>query len=198
MAKRGFSAFRTTCTAGHRFCGIGFFRVSLRAFAECRRGAAGIEFAFVASILCLLMLNVFDVANYIYKRMQVENAAQMGAQAAWKACDPTKLPATKHCTGLETAITAAVQSTSLGNGIVLQPGALSEGYFCLDSTGTLQPVGTLDARPVDCSATSLPNAQPGNYLTVSVTYSYRPVFSDITVARFFGTPIQSTSRMRLL
>jgi hypothetical protein len=144
------------------------------------------------------MLNALDVADYIYRRMQVENAAQMGAQAAWKTCDPTKLPATKFCSGLGAAIVAAVQSTSLGNGVALTPGSLSEGYFCLDLTGALQPVGTLDTRPVDCTATSMPNSQPGNYIRISVTYSYRPLFSDLTVARFFETPIQSTSYMRLL
>jgi len=152
----------------------------------------------VAGTLCFVMLNALDVADYIYRRMQVENAAQMGAQAAWKACDPTKLPATKLCSGLGAAIAAAVQSTSLGAGVALKLGALSEVFFCLDLTGALQPVGTLDARPVDCSATSRPNSQPGNYIRISVTYSYRPLFSDLTVARFFATPIQSSSTMRLL
>ena len=33
----------------------------------------------------------------------------------------------------------------------------------------------------------MPNLQPGNYIMVSVTYSYRSMFSDLTVARFFGT-----------
>ncbi|KFG70790.1 TadE family protein [Microvirga sp. BSC39] len=159
---------------------------------------AGTEFALVAGALCLIMLNAFDVANYIYKRMQVENAAQMGAQAAWKTCDPTKLPATKLCVGLGASVTAAAQGTSLGNGVTLPPGFLSEGYFCLDVSGALKPVGTLDARPVDCSATAMPHLQPGNYISVSVTYSYKPVFADLTVARFFGTTIQSTSYMRLL
>ncbi|WP_246812096.1 TadE/TadG family type IV pilus assembly protein [Microvirga sp.] len=177
---------------------MGSRRASLRDFVECHRGAAGIEFALVASTLCLLVLNIFDVANYIYTRMQVENAAQMGAQAAWKTCDPTTLPATKLCAGLGTAVTAAVQSTSLGNTVSLQSGALSEGYYCLNPSGDLQPVGTLDARPVDCSATSMPNLQPGNYIKVSVTYSYRPLFSGLTVARFLETPVQSTSYMRLL
>jgi Flp pilus assembly protein TadG len=159
---------------------------------------AGIEFALVAGALCLIMLNAFDIANYIHKRMQVENAAQMGAQAAWKTCDPTKLPATKLCEGLNAAVTAAVQSTSLGHGVTLESGSLSEGYFCLDLSGALKPAGTLNVRPVDCSATAMPHLQPGNYIRVSVTYSYTPIFSDLTVARFFGTLIQGTSYMRLL
>jgi len=162
------------------------------------QGASGIEFALVAMTFCLVMLNAVDVAHYIYTRMQVENAAQMGAQAAWKSCDPTKLPATKACPELAAAIAAAVQSTSLGAGVGLQSGFPSEGYFCLDTAGALQPVGSLSSRPVDCSATGMPNLQPGNYIEIGVTYSYRPLFSDLTVARFFSTPITKIAHMRLL
>jgi Flp pilus assembly protein TadG len=198
VVKRSFAILWTACTAGSLVCGMPVRCASLRMFMQCHAGVAGIEFALVAGTLCLLMLNALDVADYIYRRMQVENAAQMGAQAAWKACDPTKLPATKLCSGLGAAVTAAVQGTSLGSSVSVPSGALSEDYYCLDSAGVLQPVGALDARPVDCSATSMPTAQPGNYIRISVTYSYRPLFSDLTVARFFDTPIQSTSYMRLL
>jgi Flp pilus assembly protein TadG len=193
-----FSLPSTVCTSHRRVRGTEFWRTLLQAYKGCHAGTAGIEFALVAGTLCLIMLNAFDLANYIYKRMQVENAAQMGAQAAWKTCDPTMLPATKLCAGLNAAVTAAVQSTSLGQGVTLEPGSLSEGYLCLDLSGSLKPVGTLNVRPVDCSATSMPNLQPGNYIIVSVTYSYTSIFSDLTVTRFFGTSIQSTSYMRLL
>jgi Flp pilus assembly pilin Flp len=162
------------------------------------RGVAGIEFAIVVGSLCLIMMNAVDVAHYIFTRMQVENAAQMGAQAAWKSCDPVKLPAVKACTGLAKAITAAVQSTSLSNGVQLQPGSPSEGYFCLESSGALKPVGSLTSRPVNCSMTGMPNLQPGDYIAVSVTFAYRPLFDDLTVARFFTTPITQTAHMRLL
>ncbi|WP_407666808.1 TadE/TadG family type IV pilus assembly protein [Microvirga roseola] len=170
----------------------------LLAFARNHAGAAGIEFALIASALCIIILNGVAIAHYIYTRMQVENAAQMGTQAAWKACDPTELPATTLCPGLGTAIVAAVQSTSLGASVTLQAGSPSEGYFCLDASGALHAVGSLVARPVDCSATGMPNLQPGDYISVTVTYPYRPLFADLTVARFFATPINKTSLMRLL
>ena len=63
------------------------------------RGASALEFAIFAGILAFGLLNTADISIYIYKRMQVENATEMAAQAAWKACDPSKgyLPATLSC-----------------------------------------------------------------------------------------------------
>ena len=49
------------------------------------RGASALEFAIFAGILAFGLLNTADVSIYIYKRMQVENATEMAAQAAWKA-----------------------------------------------------------------------------------------------------------------
>ena len=54
------------------------------------RGASALEFAIFAGILAFGLLNTADVSIYIYKRMQVENATEMAAQAAWKACNPSE------------------------------------------------------------------------------------------------------------
>ncbi len=59
-----------------------------------QRGVAAIEFGFFAIFLSLALVNVTDVSIYIYQRMQAENATQVAAQAAWKACDLSQLPAT--------------------------------------------------------------------------------------------------------
>ena len=58
-----------------------------------RRGVAAIEFAIFAGLLSFATLNVAEVSIYIYQRMEVENATEMAAQAAWKNCDLTQLPA---------------------------------------------------------------------------------------------------------
>jgi Flp pilus assembly protein TadG len=58
-----------------------------------RRGVAATEFGFFAIFLSAALANVTDVSIYIYQRMQVENAAEIAAQAALKTCS-TKLPAT--------------------------------------------------------------------------------------------------------
>src|SRR3979411_576897 len=74
-----------------------------RALKELRkdcRGVAAIEFAFLAGFLSLAVVNVSDIGIYLYKRMEVENAALMGTMSALKACDPNHLPATIRCPGL--------------------------------------------------------------------------------------------------
>src|SRR5712692_9767230 len=65
-----------------------------KAMSTDQSGVAAIEFGVFALLLFLALANVVDVTMYIYQRMQAENATQVAAQAAWKACDLPKLPAT--------------------------------------------------------------------------------------------------------
>ena len=68
--------------------------------------------------------------------MQVENAAQMGIMSALSTCAMTQIPATvgSNCSGLSAAVTTAIQSTSLGTAVT---GAISEGYYCMNSSNVL-------------------------------------------------------------
>jgi Flp pilus assembly protein TadG len=162
-----------------------------------KRGIAAVEFAIFASILSIAVLNVVDVSIYIYQRMQVENATQMGAQTAWKTCDTNHLPATTNCTGLTTAVQRAVQSTSLGTLVTLQSGSPSEGYYCVNSSNSLQYVSSVSSKPSDCSAAGMSSLQPGDYIQVSTTFTYAPLFGSLSVASQFTTPITRTALMRL-
>jgi len=163
-----------------------------------KRATSAIEFSFFASLLALALINVVDVSTYVYQRMEVQNATEMGAQAAFKACDINYLPATKKCSGLNNAVTAAVQSTSLGTKVTLQSGFPSEGYYCLDSSGALQYVGSVSqAKPVDCSAVSMPTLIPHDYIQVKTTFTYQPLFSSVAVTSLLTTPMTSTSWMRM-
>ena len=164
------------------------------------RGASALEFAIFAGILAFGLLNTADISIYIYKRMQVENATEMAAQAAWKACDPSKgyLPATLSCPNLTTVITQAAQSTALGNQVTIATGSPQEGFYCLNDTGALQLIANASLNPpVDCSSTGLPGQQPGDYIKVTTSFSYAPMFPGVTVAGVFPTPIMKTSMMRL-
>src|SRR2546430_4121511 len=125
--------------------------------------SAGIEFAGTAGLLSIGLLNAVDVGYYMYSRMEVENAAQVGAQAAWKTCTQGVLPATQNCSGLNGAVTAAIHSTSLGAAVGLASGYPSEGYYCVSSSNALQSVGSLSSRPSNCSAAGDTNATPGDY-----------------------------------
>ena len=170
-----------------------------RYFSSDERGTSAIEFAFFASILSFAILNVADISIYLYKRMQVEDATQMGAQAAWKACDPSKnqLPATTNCPSLTTAITNAIHSTSLSTAVSLQAGSPAEGYYCVNSSGQLQYVSSVSSKPADCTVAGVPSNMPGDYIIVTASYAYAPIFHGVSVAAAFPTPIVRTSMMRL-
>src|SRR5689334_4818626 len=100
------------CTAGK------FLRIVAGRYWADRSGAAAAEFALVLTLLAIPVLNVVDLALYAWDKMQLDNAAQMAARAAWVTCDSgTKLPALTNCTNLATAAAAAAHSSSLGSSV---------------------------------------------------------------------------------
>jgi Flp pilus assembly protein TadG len=149
--------------------------------------------------LILGVFNAIDVGVYAYKRMQVANAAQVAAQAAWTTCSDTStmLPATVNCSGLNNAVTAAIQSTALGSAVSLASGYPAEGYYCVGPSGSLQSVGNVSNKPANCSAAGNPNTSPGDYIQVSVTYPYTPLFPVSVMGALNSTSISMTSWMRL-
>lgn len=161
------------------------------------RGMAAVEFSLFAGILSLAVINAVDLSTYVYKRMELENATQMGAQAVWKACDTNHLPATTSCSGLTAAVTNAVQSTSLGSHVSLPSGSPSEGYYCLNSANALQYVSDVAKKPSNCAAAGMPNLQPADYIKVQTTFAYAPIFPGISITSAFVTPINKTAMMRL-
>ena len=171
----------------------------LTQFREDTRGAAAVEFALCSMMLVVGLMNAVDVGYYGYTRMQVESAAQVGAQMAWKTCSSNSmLPATQNCSGLTTAITAAVQSTSLGTAVTLASGYPTEGYYCANSSNQLVSVGSLSSRPANCSSQSQSGTTPGDYIQVQVTYQYKSMFPGITIINSVApTTISKTTWMRL-
>ncbi len=162
-----------------------------------QRGVAAIEFGFFSIFLSLALVNVADVSIYIYQRMQAENATQVAAQAAWKACDLSHLPATTNCAGLATAIQNALGSTSLGTRVSLISGSPAEGYYCVNASNALQYVSDVSSKPADCTAAGMPSLQPGDYIQVQTTFPYAPLFPGLSVTGTFATPINRTAIMRL-
>jgi Flp pilus assembly protein TadG len=182
----------------------------LRLFGADARAVAGIEFALTGAVLVLGLLNAVDLGYYAYRRMEVENAAEMGAQAAWKNCNDLNrnlLPATQNCTkangastDLNSAITSAIQSTSLGTAVSLASGYPAEDYRCANASNVLQSVGPVSSPPpANCSAAGNPSGTPGDYLQVGVTCPYQSLFPGlISVMSVSGiTSITKTSWMRL-
>ena len=146
------------------------------------RANIAIEFALLAPILIILLMNIMDFSRLIWARMEVDNAARMGAQAAFKSCSTGTLPAKTNCSALNTVVTTAAQSTSLGTSVSLASGSPSENYYCVSGT-TLTNVGSYSSTPPsNCSAYGNASVSPGDYIEVDVTYSYSPVFSGVTLA----------------
>jgi Flp pilus assembly protein TadG len=144
-------------------------------------GNVVLEFAFVAPVLIVLIVNILDFSRLIWAQMEVEYSAQMGAQAAYKSCSTGALPAKTNCASLSRAVTTAVQSTSLGSAVALASGYPTETYYCI-SGSTLQSVGDYTSpRPSDCSAAGNSAAKPGDYIEVNVDYAYSPIFVGLSL-----------------
>jgi hypothetical protein len=177
-------------------------------FLRDTRGAAAAEFVLWLGVLVVPVLSAVDLGVYAFQRMQLDSAGQAAAQAAWHLCDSSaKLPATKNCAGLTTAVSAAAQSSSLGAGVSVASGSPLEGYFCTSTTQALLPAGsgmtwtvgqTPPAKPANCSAVvSGSKTAPGDYIQVTVSYNYAPVFPAVSVASLLATPITRTAWVRL-
>jgi Flp pilus assembly protein TadG len=172
----------------------------IKAISADQRGVAAIEFGIFAPLLFLALVNVVDITIYLYQRMQVQNATEVAAQAAWKTCDLTVLPLTTDCSTLAasvTAVTNALHSTSLGTAVSLVSGSPSVGYYCVNSSNALQYVSAISSKPADCTAAGTPSLQPGYYIQVQTTFTYAPIFPGMSISGTFPTPINSASLMRL-
>jgi Flp pilus assembly protein TadG len=167
-------------------------------FRDDARGAAAVEFALVALFLVGGLINAAEVGRYEYQLLQVENAAEVGAQTAWTVCLATMVPATANCTGLNAALTTAIQSTNLGAAVTLASGYPAEGYYCINtSTNALQLVGGVTSKPANCSAAGNASIGPGDYIQVGVSFTYTPLFTGMTVMGSSSQSIFRTSWMRL-
>jgi Flp pilus assembly protein TadG len=174
------------------------FRSHGSAFVRDDRGAATIEVALTSLFMVYSVMNVTDLSIYAYARMQVQNAAQMGAQAAYETCGSNDVPATSKCTGLSAAVTRGVQSTSLGTSVTLVSGSPAEGYYCINSSNVLQYMSSYTSRPVDCSGAGTPSLKPADYIKVDTQYTFSPIFpNNTTVGSLLNTQVTGTAIIRM-
>ncbi len=117
------------------------------------RGAAAAEFAIVLLFLILPLINIVDLAVYGYSAMQLESAAQMGAEAIWSDCNsrnnavnllPATIPA-NHCPFI-THATVAIHDTALGANVSFATGSPSGGFYCATTAGGLTAVTSSTAN----------------------------------------------------
>jgi len=166
--------------------------------ARDKRGLAAIEFALIGGFLIFGLFNMIDFGRYLYAKMEVQNAAQMGVQLVWNTCNTPNLPATTACANESVALTTGVQSTSLGSAVTVVSGYPTEGWYCVNGSGALVSVAAISsAKPADCTAAGVPANQPADYFVVRTTYTYAPLFTAFSVANVLPTPITSTNYMRM-
>jgi Flp pilus assembly protein TadG len=137
-------------------------------------GIAAVEFAFVAPVLVILIVCTADLGLGLYRKMQVQNAAQAGAQyAAVHGFDSS-------------SISAAVTGATSFSAISASP-TPSQFCGCPSSTGVTS---------TSCSSTCSGGASPGTYVTVSATGSYTTLISYPGIPSTFTFTAQPTVRIQ--
>jgi Flp pilus assembly protein TadG len=139
-----------------------------------KSGAAAIEFAFMIPLLTLMVVSVSDIGLAVYRKMQVEDAAQAGAQYAIVHGFDTS--------GISSAVTSATNSTA----ITASP---SPVQFCGCPTST-------GVSSVSCGTVCTGGAQAGTYATVSAQATYYTLINYQIVAATYTYNAQSTARLQ--
>jgi Flp pilus assembly protein TadG len=171
---------------------MGSIRGFLRVYARGTRGAAAAEFALIVTVVSVPLLNIIDLGTYVYSKMEMQNATQIGGQEAWLLGTTCTLPLTTgSCSGTYSgSITTAVHGGSLGTHVTVS--SINEVYGCVNASGNLVFTALSGGQPT-CSDDSL----AGDYVQVTGSYTYSPMFTGISVVGLLTTPITSTSTMRI-
>ena len=137
-------------------------------------GAAAVEFGFLIPIFGLMIISVTDIGLSAYRKMQVEVAAQAGAQYAMVY-------------GFDaSAISTAVTSASSATTVTATP---SPTKYCGCSTGS-------SISTVSCGTTCPGGAIAGTYTTVSAQGSYSTILDYGVAPSTYTLSAQSTVRLQ--
>ena len=141
---------------------------------DCVQGIAAIEFAFIVPVLLIMSIATFDLGEGAYRDMQVQNAAQAGAEYA-----------IAH--GFDaTSISNAVKSATSFAGIGVSP-APNQFCGCASSTGI---------SSVSCNSKCPNGLGPGTYVTVSTQGTYTTIIPYPMMPSSFTFKAQSTARIQ--
>jgi Flp pilus assembly protein TadG len=151
----------------------------LRRFVAIRtdtQGVAATELAIIAPVLALMMICTADLGLGIFHKMQVQNAAQAGAQyAALYGFNAS-------------SISNAVLSATGATGITASPEP-SKFCGCPTSTGISTTTCSTDAT---CSAGTI----PATYVKVSAQTTYNALLPYPLIPRSFTFTAQSTVKIQ--
>lgn len=174
-----------------------------RSFLRDCRGAIAAETALVSGFLVVLIAQVLDFGWFAYCSVQVRMAAQAAAAESAVVCTQDfMLPATVNCgSGLKSKMQTAANEVSIGGAITIADADLKEAYYCPDpdSNNALVKVGevTDDPKPADCTAVGSPKDTPGDFVHVTVTYTFTPLFPGLSAISYSGNTMKSEGWMRV-
>jgi Flp pilus assembly protein TadG len=137
------------------------------------RGVAAVELALLSPVLIFTLVATFDIGMGLYREMQVQNAAQAGAQYA-----------IFH--GFSSSLASAVTSATTFSGISASP-APSKFCGCPTNTGV---------TVADCSLPCSGGMSPGTYVTVSSQGVYNTILPYPMIPSSFTLTAQSTVRIQ--
>ncbi|WP_247277589.1 MULTISPECIES: TadE/TadG family type IV pilus assembly protein [unclassified Bradyrhizobium] len=146
----------------------------VRAAVSDKRGVAAAEFGILIPVLSLMVVSVTDIGLALYRKMQVENAAQAGAQYA--------IARGFNASGISNAVRSATSATD----ITASPPPVQ---FC--GCPTSAGVST-----VTCGTVCTGGAQAGTYTTVSARATYYTIIDYQIVAATYTYSAQSTARLQ--
>jgi Flp pilus assembly protein TadG len=138
------------------------------------RGAVSVEFVIFTLTLVLMLVCTLDLGTGIYRKMQVQNAAQAGAAYA-----------VLHgftANSIQNAVTSATNFA----GVSASP-APNEFCGCASSSGV---------TAATCASTCSGGSSPGTYVTVSAQATYTTLLPYPVVPNNYTLSAQSTVRIQ--
>src|SRR5262249_10207930 len=139
---------------------------------NCSAGLAAVEFALIVPLLATAIICTVDLGLGVYRKMQVQNAAQAGAEYALT-----------HGFLASTVTTATTSATSY-SGIQATP---APAQFCGCPSGT-------GVTSTACGTNCAGGAQAGTYVTVSAQAVYNTLLPYPLLPSSYTLTAQSTVR----
>jgi len=156
----------------------GRFSRSWRKLLRRRDGTSAIELALILPVIAAMIVPLADLGMAAFTKMEVQNAAQAGADYALKNASGTF-----NATNIGTAVTSA---TAL-SGLTATP-TPSESCACVSGTTIT------DTTAPPCS-TGCASGTEGIYVTVGAQASYTPLFPYPTIPG--AITFNATSQVRI-
>ncbi|HEV2562015.1 MAG TPA: TadE/TadG family type IV pilus assembly protein [Rhizomicrobium sp.] len=143
-------------------------------FAAAKRGLAAIEFAVIAPVMAMMVMCAVDLGLAINRHMQVEDAAQAGAEyAALHGFDAT-------------SISSAVTSATSWTGISASP---APTQFC-------GCPGATSITPATCGSTCASGNNAAVYVSVGASGTYSTIVHCPLIPATFAFASKSTMRIQ--